>query len=183
MADDTPFANGAGGPAPRSRRKMYASPFGALSNDSPPIQYGTGPTPQLPTNSLAVRPIAQPFGMLQGAPLDNSPGPAPPQQGGFDPAMGGGINTLAAPPPAPAPQPIAAPFGGLQGAPLDYSPPPENTEDDGLDLARRLGLPDPRLKVPTPYNPAPYDDTPAATQSAAPVDSIKALMQTVRRRF
>lgn len=178
------------------RRRMYAAPFGALSNDSPPIQYGgTGPTPQLPTNSLAVRPIAQPFGMLQGAPLDNSPGPAPPAM------QFGGINALAAPP-APAPQPIAAPFGGLQGAPLDYSPPqltvaptgdpattpqgpppPENTEDDGLDLARRLGLPDTRVKVPTPYNPAPYDDTPAATQSAAPVDSIKALMQTVRRRY
>jgi hypothetical protein len=57
MADDIPFANGAG-PAPRPRRRMYAAPFGALQNDAGDIQFGngTGPAPREPVNALAVRP-------------------------------------------------------------------------------------------------------------------------------
>lgn len=117
--DDIPFANGAG-PAPRARRKMYASPFGMLQTDSPPIQYGNGtdPAPRQQSgvdpamqpggiNALASspppQPIAQPFGMLPTAGFTSQPPPPPT-------------------PPAPAPQPIAAPFGALQSAPM---PPPQ----------------------------------------------------------
>jgi hypothetical protein len=155
QADDSiQFGNGTG-PAPR--RRMFASPFGSLPASDTPIQYG-----------------------------DAGTGPAP------RPA---GVNALASP--QPTPRPIAAPFGALQTPTYDPPPPPsspapgpsqpmpvsspENTEDDGLALARWLGLPDTRVKVPTPYDPAPYDDTPAATQSAAPVDSINALLQSLRR--
>jgi hypothetical protein len=115
MADDTPFANGAG-PAPR--RRMYAAPFGMLQTDTPPIQYGdasSGPT-QGGINTLAARginPIASPFGMLPTAGFTSQPPP---------PA------TL----PAPAPQPIAAPFGALQSAPM---PPPQFNTGPAGDAA------------------------------------------------
>jgi hypothetical protein len=72
MADDIPFANGAG-PAPRPRRRMYAAPFGALQNDAPDIQYGNGAA--APVNALAARPIAAPFGMLPTAGLTSEPPP------------------------------------------------------------------------------------------------------------
>jgi hypothetical protein len=108
MGDDIQYGNGRG-PAPR--RRMYAAPFGALSNDSPPIQYGDGQTgPAQGINTLASspppQPIAQPFGMLPTAAFTSQPPPPPT-------------------PPAPAPQPIAAPFGALQSAPmppLQFSP-------------------------------------------------------------
>jgi hypothetical protein len=75
MADDIPFANGAG-PSP-TRRRQYAAPFGALQNDTS-IQFGDGqmgPAPREPTNALAMRPIAAPFGMLPTAGLTPEPSP------------------------------------------------------------------------------------------------------------
>jgi hypothetical protein len=160
MADDIPFANGAG-PAPR-RRRMYAAPFGALQMDAPSIQYGNGsvgPT-QGGINALAaqpVRPIAAPFGTLPTPTYD--------------------------PPPSSEPMPYAP------AADLSEPPEPEGWAQAralGLDIPFMRAS---RVRVPSVYDPqpspAPPEDNTAAAparQSTIPTDSINALIRAFRRR-
>jgi hypothetical protein len=164
------------------RRRMYGAPFGALQSAGSPIQFGdagsAGPPAPSGVNALASsppQPIAAPFGALQTPSIqyDNPSGPAP------DP-----INTLSAPASAP-PQFAIAPTGDpatTPQGPLTW-PPPENTEDDPTAVARWLGLPDTRIHVPSVWDYASQGPTASQSQDSIPTDSIKALMQSVRRRY
>jgi hypothetical protein len=193
MADDIPFANGAG-PAPRrQQRRMYGAPFGAL----PDIQFNPGSAPrQGGVNALAaqgVNVIASPFGSMPTAGL-TPPTSAPSQYGdASSAALPQATNMLASQPALvePPPQFTIAPTDDPETpqGPLTW-PPPQNTDANPHAVAEWLGLKIPRMRAPSVYDrqpslTSPDDDTGAspASQSPMPTDSIRALMQTVRRRF